>query len=132
MEDYLDAAHRHLEDAKLLHGQNPARLANASHLYGFSGECVLKAIMSGKSKSGVAKKHLPDILDEFLQHSVTKGNSMLADRVRKTCSAYSLWDVSERYNHRLADTFTVERVKAEGEAGQRLLNLLEHWKKGRI
>lgn len=132
MEDYIDAAHRHFEDAKLLGDQIPARLANASHLYGFCGECVLKAIMSGKSKSGVARKHLPDILNEFLQHSVARGNATLAERIRKTCSGYSAWDVSERYTNRLAVTFTSERIKTEGEAGQKLLNLLEHWKKGRI
>jgi hypothetical protein len=133
MEDYSDAAHRHFEDAKLLHEQEPARLANASHLYGFSGECVLKAIMSGQSGQGVARKHLPDIVVEFLQHSVVNGNARLANRVKKTYdSGLSSWQVFERYAHRLAPQFSTERINAESEAGQKLLNLLNHWQRGII
>ena len=42
--DYADAHRRHWEDAELLfdHG----RLGNADHLYGFSAECGLKAMMT--------------------------------------------------------------------------------------
>lgn len=42
--DFLDAQTRHWEDAEALF--NARRLANADHLYGFSAECGLKALMS--------------------------------------------------------------------------------------
>ncbi len=133
MEDYFDAAHRHFEDAKLLHSQNPARLANASHLYGFCGECALKAIMTGNSNRGVARKHLPEIVNEFLEHSAVKGNSRLAEKVKKTCTlGYANWEIAERYASRNAAIFTQERVQTQSEASQKLLNLLEHWKRGRL
>ncbi|GKT22431.1 hypothetical protein [Acidovorax sp. SUPP3334] len=133
MEDYADAAYRHFEDAKLLHSQSPARLANASHLYGFSFECVLKTIMSGAAKNGVAKKHMPEILAEFLNHSVVKGNSRLAETIRRTSSgAFDMWLVSERYWHRQSTCFNSSRLTAEHESSQKLLNILEHWKRGRI
>lgn len=43
--DFRDASGRHFEDAVLLESQ--ARLQNADHLFGFSAECSLKAIMVG-------------------------------------------------------------------------------------
>ena len=133
MEDYYDAAHRHFEDAKLLYSQNPARLANASHLFGFCGECTLKAIMSGCNNRGVARKHLPDILEEFLDHSAVKGNARLADKIKKVCTVgYSSWAVSERYSHRSAALFSKERVQTENDSSQKLINILEHWKRGII
>lgn len=41
--DFLDAHHRHLQDADLLF--NVSRLANADHLYGMATECGLKRLM---------------------------------------------------------------------------------------
>lgn len=43
--DFEDAHLRHWEDAGFL--RSTSRLANADHLYGFSAECGLKAIMQG-------------------------------------------------------------------------------------
>ncbi|MGI6300526.1 MAG: hypothetical protein ACOX52_05630 [Verrucomicrobiota bacterium] len=41
--DFLDAHHRHWEDAELL--KKRGRWANADHLYGLSAECGLKRLM---------------------------------------------------------------------------------------
>lgn len=41
--DFLDAHHRHWDDAELLFSKS--RLANADHLFGISAECGLKALM---------------------------------------------------------------------------------------
>ncbi len=41
--DFLDAHHRHLNDADSLF--NASRLANADHLYGMAAECGLKQLM---------------------------------------------------------------------------------------
>ena len=42
--DFKDAHSRHWVDAELLFGKS--RWANADHLYGFSVECGLKAVMA--------------------------------------------------------------------------------------
>ena len=41
--DFLDASERHFADAELLESQG--RPHNADHLFGFSAECSLKAVM---------------------------------------------------------------------------------------
>ena len=43
--DWQDATHRHFEDGALL--EAAGRYANADHLFGFSTECSLKAVMLG-------------------------------------------------------------------------------------
>lgn len=133
MEDYHDAASRHFSDANLLHKQAPPRLANASHLYGFAGECALKAIMAGKSGTGkVQHTHLPKIFSEFQSHSVLRGNSKLLARFKACCVGLNSWKVEERYHHQNSISFSEGRVQSEHEAAERLLGLLHLWKKGAI
>lgn len=133
MEDYRDAAARHFEDAKLLHNQVPPRLANASHLYGFAGECVLKSIMAGKKSNGKAPhSHLPKIVTEFENHSAVKGNHRLVKEIRACCVGLMGWRVEERYHNQLAATFQPDRVQSEADSARRLLGLLALWKKGGI
>ena len=133
MEDYRDAAARHFEDAKLLHAQIPPRLANASHLYGFAGECALKSIMAGKAGSGkTPHSHLPQIVSEFENHSAAKGNPRLLKSIKACCVGLTAWRVEERYYNRVAVTFQSDRVQSEADAAKRLLGLLALWKKGAI
>lgn len=47
--DFRDASARHFEDALLLESQR--RPHNADHLFGFSAECSLKAVMVGIGQS---------------------------------------------------------------------------------
>lgn len=132
MEDYRDAAHRHFEDAKLLHQQNPPRLPNASHLYGVAGECAIKAMMGGtKGTSKVRRVHLPDILEEFLNHNICR-NASLAKRVKNCASGFSAWQVNERYFSRQAPQFSSTRIDEERNASQRLLALVAQLKRGII
>ena len=133
MEDYHDAAARHFEDAKLLHAQIPPRLANASHLYGFSGECALKSIMAGKTGNGkTPHSHLPKIVAEFENHSTAKGNPRLLKNIKASCVGLTRWRVEERYHNRLAADFQPARVQSEADSAKRLLGLLALWKKGAI
>ena len=133
MEDYQDAAKRHCEDAKILHIQDNARLANASHLYGFAAECVIKSMMAGSNRRGrVSHCHLPDIMVEFRNHSSIRGNAALLRSVNTCFAGLSEWKVSERYLHQNAATFTVERVQSEADSVKKLLGLLSHWTKGVI
>jgi hypothetical protein len=74
MPDYAAAAKRHFDDAK--HLQAEERLVNADHLYGFSVECALKAILKetrilellpdGRPTEKTHRKHADGIWDEFL------------------------------------------------------------------
>ncbi len=126
MEDYADAAQRHFDDAKLLHSQNPSRLANASHLYGFSVECTLKSIMLGvKSKGNVPRVHLPALFNEFKNHSVSKGNAALVHGVKKYAAKFTGWAVEQRYHNQ--NVFSMQTVKDEAEAAKNLLALREQF-----
>lgn len=132
MEDYVDAAQRHFQDAKILHAQVPSRLANASHLYGIAAECALKCIMRGAGNRGRVPKgsggHLPLLLREFEVHSVARGNAALLKRVKQCANGLSLWSVDQRY---LAQTsFLLHTVDGEADSAQKLLALSEHHARG--
>ena len=133
MEDYRDAAARHFQDAELLHAQIPPRLANASHLYGFAGECALKSMMAGKTGTRkTPRSHLPNIVAEFENHSVARGNPRLLKSIKACCAGLTAWRVEERYYNQVAPTFQSNRVQSEADAVKRLLGLLALWKKGAI
>lgn len=132
MEDYFDAASRHFTDANILHGYTPPRLANASHLYGFAGECVLKCILFGGKKGKVPQFHMPKIIKEFENHSALKGNPRLVKKVKACCLGLTDWSVDERYQHQGALTFAAGRVASQANSARQLLGLLSLWKKGVI
>ena len=134
MEDYADAAQRHFDDAKLLHTQVPSRLANASHLYGFSAECALKSIMLGRKQAGKALKiHLPSLFDEFQNHSIAKNNVDLVQRVKKCAIGLSNWKVEQRYYKQTDETvFNVQTVNDEAEAARKFLKLRKQYMRGII
>lgn len=126
MEDYVNAAQRHFDDAKLLHTQTPSRLANASHLYGFAAECALKSIMLGsKNKGNVPRVHLPALFNEFKNHSVTIGNAALACKVKKYAAKFTSWAVEQRYHNQTV--FGAQAVSDEADAAKNLLALREQF-----
>lgn len=104
MDDYRDAAKRHLEDANLLFAQNSQRLANASHLYGISAECSLKTVARKfdpsaqfHGKKGL-KGHIPSLFSELLNVAPGLANSTeLVNQIRRLEPYFSDWDVSQRY-----------------------------------
>ena len=124
MEDYADAAQRHINDAKLLHLQD--RLANASHLYGFAVECALKSILLGlKNKGNAPRVHLPALFDEFKNHSVARGNAALVSQVKKCAAKFTGWAVEQRYHNQ--KVFSAQTVKDEAEAAKNILALREQF-----
>lgn len=128
MEDYDNAAKRHFDDAELLRNDTQPRLANASHLYGISGECALKAIMScSKPAKKPPQAHIPQIIKEFRTHSASKDNSELAQRILKWCAGFGHWKIEQRYY--AASTFGSDRVETEAQSAKNLLRLLTLWKK---
>lgn len=105
MEDFQDAAKRHLDDAALLFAQSSPRLANASHLFGISAECSLKAIGTNNKKPGVsfnpiAGGHIGSQLFAELRNVTNmgaSGNLVLKLDTLESANYFSGWKVSERY-----------------------------------
>ena len=125
MEDFNDSAIRHLQDAELLFGQNPQRLANASHLFGVSAECSLKAIakhLVPTARFGGRNGHIPALFSE-LQHvsPAIAGNASLASKIAGLQQNFASWQVSERYASQ--GTYATNRVSQE-QIGAKAANLL--------
>ena len=104
MDDFQDAAKRHLDDAELLLAHSPPRLANASHLFGISAECSLKAIGSTK-KLGMSFNpsnagHIGSKLFAELRNVTdmgANGNLVLKLDTLESGSYFSAWSISQRY-----------------------------------
>lgn len=101
MDDFQDAAKRHLDDAELLFAHNSSRLANASHLFGISAECSLKAIarkFNPTARFSGSKGHIPSFFSELCNVAPTlAGNIVLAGQINGIQPAFSSWEVSQRY-----------------------------------
>ena len=125
MDDYQNASERHLQDAKLLFAQAPKRLANASHLFGLSAECSLKAIarkFNPSAKFVGSTGHIPGLFSELQNVSPTIGSN--PDLVRLIASIqphFAKWNVAQRY---AAQTTFAEGTIADEQAGSNAANLL--------
>jgi len=117
--DYLDAHHRHWEDAERLFSAE--RLANADHLYGVAAECGLKRLMQafnmiltsdGNPESRADRVHVMEIKkpgnawDRY--ESYRSGHHHGANYGLPATNPFLDWDVSQRYAHRR--NFDVLRV----------------------
>ena len=115
MEDFKDASERHLHDAELLFAQTPARLANASHLFGISAECSLKAIaqkFEPTARFHGQKGHIPGLFQELQNVSQNVGNSSdLVNSIASIKPRFTNWNVSQRYA--LRTTFVHGTVEDE-------------------
>lgn len=112
MDDFQNASERHLQDAELLFAQAPKRLANASHLFGLSAECSLKAI-AGKIEPSARfsgnKGHIPGLFPELQNVSPKIGsNPELVRHIASIQPQFANWNVSQRYA--LQTTFVQETV----------------------
>ena len=100
-DDFTDAHRRHWQDAELLFENE--RWANADHLYGFSAECGLKAVIEMSLATGTLdqkyRKHLPGLWQNF--QSLANGLSG-RDYLNLLPSGdpFAGWSVSDRYAHR--------------------------------
>ena len=100
MNDYVSAANRHYDDAVLL--DQEGRVATASHLYGFVGECVLKALIFNLNPVASVPINMRKHMTQQLW-TVFNGHSSLANFPSRisACirfqSGYANWDVNQRY-----------------------------------
>ena len=102
--NYADAAKRHWDDAQSLH-QN-GRWPNADHLYGFSAECALKAVMVALgmqlNPQGVPprqyQKHVNQLIRHFRTFVQGNGGAHYAGMLSGD-SMFSGWSIHQRYFH---------------------------------
>ena len=101
MDDYENASERHLHDAELLFTQVPPRLANASHLFGLSAECSLKAIARNfepRARFSGNKGHIPGLFSELQNVSPSIGsNANLVRHITAIKPQFANWNVNQRY-----------------------------------
>lgn len=125
MEDFQDAAKRHLQDAELLFTQNPQRLANASHLFGVSTECALKAIAiksNPNSKFSGRKGHIPALFNELCHVAPNLSSApILMSAIPSLQRNFVQWEISQRYE--VQTSFVIATVSAERD-GAKSANLL--------
>ena len=104
--DYTDAHRRHWKDAELLFGQG--RWANADHLYGFSAECGLKAVMKslgmpvdtdGTPQKREHRKHVQDLWPEFGSFAQNRNGAKYVTLLLQP-NPFANWSHHDRYAHR--------------------------------
>lgn len=122
--DFLDAHHRHWDDAEFLF--NEARLANADHHYGMAAECGLKRLMIAfgmgvKPEDGSPIKHK----DRFhADKAWNRYESYRSGRLSFTLPSddpFNDWSISQRYASR--EHFTRERTESH-RSGARTVRVL--------
>ncbi|HEI8722807.1 SAM-dependent methyltransferase [Serratia marcescens] len=124
--DFSDANERHWHDAELL--LEKERFANADHLYGFSAECGLKALMrafgmpcneAGSPQESRDWKHIDKL---SVRYEAYRSGGEFADYRCDDVDAFSNWKVSDRYAKQSG--FTVEYVAAHRSAAKEIRSLI--------
>lgn len=104
--DFTDAHRRHWKDAELLFEDE--HWANADHLYGFSAECGLKAVMvglkmpvnsRGTPRNDEHRKHLPvlwSVFESFARKH--EGETYLV--LLPNDKPFADWSIDDRYANR--------------------------------
>jgi hypothetical protein len=102
--DFLDAHHRHWDDAERLF--EASRWANADHLYGMSVECGLKRLMiafgmplttSGDPKRDIDRVHADQAWIRY--ETYRSGHPGGAGYSLPTTNPFATWHISQRYAH---------------------------------
>lgn len=130
MDDYQDAAKRHFDDAELLFAHSSPRLANASHLFGISAECSVKAIarkfnLNARFKGG--KGHIPLLFTELCNVApAIAGNAALAGQIVGLSHHFGSWDVNQRYESQstFVPAIVLQEQKGATEAHLLMTNFL--------
>lgn len=131
MNDFEDAAYRHFESASLLLAQG--HIANASHLFGFSAECVLKSFIfqcrTNLTVPQATKKHISRKLwDHFSSHPALASFPLRITRAQAYQRHFDQWELDQRYWSRsqfskIASHTSTQEQGAKGLLG--VLNLLQ-------
>ena len=132
--NFKDAHKRHLQDAKHLY--TIKRWGNADHLFGFSAECGLKAIMvhlgmeidatSGKPKEERYRKHCQDLWNEFVHFAKARTGAVYLGVLPEGENPFKNWSHNDRYS---ASGFTameeIEKHRHGAHCVSRMVYLME-------
>ncbi len=130
MAHFPKAHWRHWEDAELLYAHE--RWGNADHLFGFSAECGLKAVMAkygmpldafGHPRESSHRKHIQDLWEVFEQLISDHGAASLGDL--PAGSPFSDWSHRDRYSAQgYACRAAVDRHREAARSILRLVRLV--------
>jgi hypothetical protein len=129
MEDYPNAAMRHLRDANQLHDLQ--RFANASHLYGFAAECALKAIAQRAFKPAQQRSihgHIPAVFSELATLNKCGQDQYLSKAVARVQPFFSYWAVCQRYAPEGATAFAPKTVGEQRDGAHHACKLMRQVK----
>ena len=124
--DFIDAHNRHWKDAELLRSKK--RLANADHLYGFSAECGLKALMvlfgMTLSPKGVPvdDKDIRHVDKLWPRYETYRSGRFAGTEYAFGNNVFSDWGTSQRYAHQ--SQFKTKRVEAHRQGAQTVRQLI--------
>lgn len=125
--DFLDAFHRHWEDAELLSQQS--RWANADHLYGLAAECGLKRLMivfgmpvksSGDPALTIDRVHADQA---WVRYETYRSGHGSAKYTLSGSNPFNGWHIGQRYANRA--NFNGTRAQAHREGAVEVRNLIE-------
>lgn len=127
MAHFPKAHWRHWEDAELLYAHE--RWGNADHLFGFSAECGLKAVMAkngmpldafGHPRESSHRKHIQDLWEVFERFSGDLASGSLEEL--PSGSPFSDWSHHDRYS--ATGYARLAAVDRHREAARRILRLV--------
>lgn len=134
MDDYPDAAERHLDDAELLFAQVPQRLANASHLFGMVAECSLKTIARAISPSvsfSGSSGRMPALFTELTTVASPVGsNPDLVKKISAIQPFFAQWKVAQRYANQTA--FSTQAVTSQQAGAKQAILLMRNFLQGGV
>ncbi len=131
--DFLDAHHRHWEDAN--HLLAASHLANADHLYGLAAECGLKRLMiafgmrvdsaTGRPTDRADRVHASEIggNDIWARYETYRSGHQAAVYYLGLTNPFVDWDVSQRYSHR--SDFNPARVENHRQGAYTVHSLIK-------
>ena len=128
--DFKDAHCRHWADAETLFRNS--RWANADHLYGFSVECGLKAVMAklgmqldsfGSPKEFKYRTHVNSLWPKFQVFAQGRGGSWFVTNLPKG-EPFANWTEHDRYAHQ--QYITESETVAHRDAANKVLNILKN------
>ena len=125
MDNFENASARHFYDATLLFTQTPYRVANASHLFGVSAECALKAIAKNSNPTANFRGrngHIPQLFVELIHIAPgISGNTALVSGIDSIKSYFLSWKVEQRYH---SEASFIEATVAQQQIGANQAQLL--------
>lgn len=132
MNDYVDAAERHYLGATAL---QMTCMASASHSYGISAECFLKALMSNQQPQAnpISKNHMSSSLwAQFSTSSALSANPTLVAAAKQFETCFATWDVHQRYFNRNHTAFAPVTVADQKKGAEGLKGLFQQVQQGLI